>query len=246
MLFIIAVEFLSIQIKQNQNIKGLRLLKSESKILQYADDTTLTLGDQQSIRYTINELKDFSSVTGLNLNTHKTHGIWLGSLSDNPLLYEGLHFTGEPIKCLGIYIGKNKKLCHSKNWDLKINDLEISLLRWKKRNLTYMGKSTVLNTLIIPKLVYNMTVLHVPEEIIKRIEKLIYNFLWGKTHRIKKNTVIGPYLKGGLNVTDIESKIKSLKVSWLPRLMIQNKICGLLNLYFQLRSELEFTVKDEL
>ena len=58
-----------------------------------------------------------------------------------------------------------------KNWESKINDLETSLLGWRKRNLTYIGKSIILNSLIIPKLVYSMTVLHVPDNVVKRIDR---------------------------------------------------------------------------
>ena len=162
LLFIIAVEFLSIQIKQSKNINGLKLSKHKSVILQYADDTTLTLCDQQSITYTLEEVSYFSSVPRLKVNTMKSHGIWLGNLVDNPKIFAGIKFSDGPIKCFGIYIGKDKNMCKQKNWDLKINDLELSLLRWNKCNLTYFGKFIVMNTLIIPKLVYNMTVLHVP------------------------------------------------------------------------------------
>ena len=90
----------------------------------------------------------------------KSHGIWLGSLVDNPEIFEGIKFSDGLIKCLGIYIGKDKNMCKQKNWDLKINYLELSLSRWNKHNLTYFGKSILMNTLIIPKSVYNMTVLH--------------------------------------------------------------------------------------
>ena len=118
-------------------------------------------------------------------------------------------------------------------WDLKLNDPELSLLRWNKHNLTYFGKSIVMNTLIIPKLVCNITVLHVPNDIVKRIEKLTFSFLWGKVHKIKKNTVIGKYHQGRLNIMNIESKIMSLKISWLSRLTAENKVSDLFDLYLR-------------
>ena len=171
LLFILAVEFLSIQVKSNERINGLKILKKESKILQYADDNTLTIIDKRSILHSLTELQVFASVSGLNINKSKSHGIWLGNLSTNIHIFEGIEFSEKPVKCLGIFIGKNKSACQFKNWDSKINNLEMSLSRWKSRNLTYLGKSIVLNTLLIPKLVYNITVLHVPDDVVKRIEK---------------------------------------------------------------------------
>ena len=52
----------------------------------------------------------------------KCYGIWLGSLGNNPKIFAGIKFSDGPIKCLGIYIGKDRNMCKHKNWDLKVND----------------------------------------------------------------------------------------------------------------------------
>jgi hypothetical protein len=55
---------------------------------------------------------------------------------------------------------------------------------------------------------------------IKEIESCIYRFIWkGKPDKIKKLTLIGDYEKGRLNMVDINSYFKSLKVSWVKRLL---------------------------
>ena len=57
-----------------------------------------------------------------------------------------------------------------------------------------------------------------PQQIVKRIEKIMYNFLWdGKLEKIKKETLTGDYKNGGLKMIDIDIFIKSLKVSWIKR-----------------------------
>ena len=42
-LFVIAVEILGFAIGQNSQIKGIVIFKEDTKLLQYADDTTATL-----------------------------------------------------------------------------------------------------------------------------------------------------------------------------------------------------------
>ena len=219
LLFILAVEFLSVQIKQNENVKGITIFKAESKLLQYADDSTLTLTDSQSISYALQEIEIFSAATGLQLNVNKSEGLWLGTLKPNKLNFEGISFSEGPIKCLGIYVGTNIENCSSLNWDKKVNDIDILLSKWKKRKLTLIGKSVVLKRLVMPKLVYYMTVLNVPNTIVKKLDSMFFNFLWGKTHKVPKATVIGNQLNGGLEIPDIESKIKALKVSWIPKIL---------------------------
>ena len=125
LLFILAVAFLSVQIKQNENVKGISISKSQSKLLQYGDDSTLTLTDSQSISYALQEIEIFTAATGLQLNVNKSEGLWLGTLKPNKLNVEGICFSEGPIKCLGIYVGTNIENCSSLNWDKKVNDIDI-------------------------------------------------------------------------------------------------------------------------
>jgi hypothetical protein len=57
---------------------------------------------------------------------------------------------------------------------------------------------------------------------IKEIESCFHRFIWkGIPDKIKRLTLIGDYEKGGggLNMVDINSYFKSLKVSWVKRLL---------------------------
>ena len=47
-LFLLAVETLAIAIRENDEIKGIVIDKQETKLLQYADDTTAVLSDTES------------------------------------------------------------------------------------------------------------------------------------------------------------------------------------------------------
>jgi len=62
----------------------------------------------------------------------------------------------------------------------------------KKRNLTLDGKINIVKTFGLSKLIYNLSVLAIPEHFIKETEKLIFDFIWeGKPVKIKKSTIIG-------------------------------------------------------
>ena len=45
---------------------------------------------------------------------------------------------------------------------------------------------------------------------LKKINRLVFNFIWNKTDRIKPNTIIGYIKDEGLGITNVESKIKAL------------------------------------
>ena len=165
LLFILAVEFLAIEIREANDINGIKLFKKTTKLTQYADDTTLTLEKEQSVISALERVKTFGTISGLELNVDKCEGIWLGALKHNPNICEGVKFSKCPVKCLGIYVGTDQKECEKWNWEKKISEIEKLLLIWSSRALTYYGKIVVINNLIVPRLIYNLTILYTPTHI---------------------------------------------------------------------------------
>ena len=61
-LFVIAVEILAIAVRNQENIKGIKISGLETKLLQFADDTTAILADLNSARALLKLLNDFEKV----------------------------------------------------------------------------------------------------------------------------------------------------------------------------------------
>ena len=121
------------------------------------------------------------------------------------------------------------------NLEPKIINFENCLKQWHHRKLTLKGKITVIKNYALPKLVYVLSSLpNPPQETVKRIEKMMYNFLWdGKPEKIKRETLTNDYKNGGLKMIDIDMFIKSLKVSWIKRI-VNSEEKGILNkIYLQ-------------
>ena len=127
------------------------------------------------------------------------------------------------MKCLGVCIGHDKEECYNKNWMKIYHDMEKLIESWKKRKLTLFGKTCVINTLAISKLIHTASILCLPiEEYVKKTQRLIFKLIWNKTERIKRNTLIDNISDGGLAQMDIDSKLKALKAPWVPRLLNSN------------------------
>ena len=247
LLFILSIELLSCEIKENEKICGIEIGPNEYRILQYADDSTLTLQDKTSIAECLKVLYGFSRISGLKLNTKKCQGIWLGDLKGNGtiMMFENIPFTTEPVKCLGIYIGTDSEKCQTKNWEKKLTEIEHLLINWSNRKLTLYGKAVIINSLVIPKLIYNFALLIVPDIVIKKLNQYIFHFLWGKVHKIKKATIIGENNEGGLSITDLESKLGAIKVSWITKILTgDNNISKILQFYLsELGINIEYLLK---
>ena len=68
------VEILAISIRQNEAIKGIKIGNEETKLLQFADDTTAVLADTDSAVKLFEILNSFEIISGLKINCSKTEG----------------------------------------------------------------------------------------------------------------------------------------------------------------------------
>ena len=97
-LFVLAAEVLAISMTQNSNINGISIGKEETKLLQYADDTTAILADENSALAFLSLLESFKDISGLKINCTKTEAMWIGSSRNNKSKLFGLKWPSEPIK----------------------------------------------------------------------------------------------------------------------------------------------------
>ena len=83
LLFVTAIEVLANAIKNKATIKGIKVDQKEIKVSLYADDTTVFVRDLESITHLLALLNDFKILSGLEINTSKTEGMWLGCWKNN-------------------------------------------------------------------------------------------------------------------------------------------------------------------
>ena len=94
-------------------------------------------------------LKKFEAYSGLKLNYTKTEILLIGKPKDTKKL---LVKIVDSTCSLGIWYYKNIETIINSNHTIKLAEIERALNNWQKRNLTLLGKSTVVKTLIVPKI----------------------------------------------------------------------------------------------
>ena len=223
-LFLLCVEILGMLIRKTKNIKGINISDVEYKLFQFADDMGIFLdGSENSLRNTLNLIDQFSKFSGLKPNYDKTKCIWIGSKKGSTTrLCKNIHleWTDEPFSLLGIKFSTNLKDIAELNFTDRLNDIQNSILMWNKRNLTVLGKITVVKTILLSKLTHLLISLPSPNKVyIKALETMLYNYIWGsKTDRISRNQITKDYKEGGCRMVHIDIFIKSLKLSWIRRI----------------------------
>ena len=218
-LFILSVELLAINIRGNDNIKGITIDNQEIKISQLADDTMCYAQDIESISHILETFNEFATCSGLKVNTEKTKARYLGSLKNEHNEPFNLDWTSEHLNYLGVIITGNEKDHYRLNYKKRIKNMQALLQTWKGRHLSLKGKVTVLNHLALSPLLYLANVITVPRIVIDEVKQIVTDFLWnGKTPKIAYNVIVQNISDGGLKLVDFECKVKSLNVSWVKRL----------------------------
>ena len=76
---------------------------NETKVLQYADGTTAVLSNLDSANALFQQLDLFKNLCGLEINSSKTEGMWIGSQKNNDEKPLCINLPSEPIKALGVF-----------------------------------------------------------------------------------------------------------------------------------------------
>ena len=102
-LFILALEVLLIQIRENANIKGIIIDETEIKLSAYADVFVIDVQSLQLIFFMCNQFREFSS---LKLNLEKSEACWIGKAKgreDKPIDCNWINLCNDKIRILGVY-----------------------------------------------------------------------------------------------------------------------------------------------
>jgi hypothetical protein len=225
-LFIAVVELLANKIRKSDNIKGIVIGSTEIKLVQMADDTTVFVSDPDSLENTLKILALFEQYAGLKLNKTKTEAMWLGKDRNSPQTPLGIKWVKD-VHSLGIFFSYNTDSVIQKNVDDRAKEFKRILDMWMQRDLSLIGKITILKSLAFSKVIYQCGVMDFKTEFKEKIIEIAYNFIWhNKPEKIKRLTLIAEYEKGGLKMLDIDSFLKAQKAMWVKRLQTQKWQAG--------------------
>ena len=223
LLFIICNEVMSNWIKGDNNVEGIMINHVEIKINMYADDTTFYVKNTKSLFRILHILDNLKIYSGLCINRNKTEIIALGYYKANPpdISVTGLRYSDGPFRLLGVGFTTDSHDLFKLNFQPKLETLIRILRVWSQRDLTPLGKITIVKTLGLSQFIFLLSVLpKPPDTFIQEVESLIYTFIWNKKpDKIKRKTLIGDYNEGGLRMLHLQSIITGLKCAWIKRLL---------------------------
>ena len=168
----------------------------------------------------------FENYSSLKLNLDKSQGCWIGAAKGKlykPLECGWINIEREKILVLGIYLSYNRSLVENCNFLNMLSCIKESLNLWECRGLTLAGRIQIFKSLALSKTMYASTMIHPSKKFMDQLYSLQKNFIWRRRPpKIKHTSLIADYVDGGYKDVDIATKLKSLKIMWIRRMLDNN------------------------
>ncbi|XP_078150204.1 uncharacterized protein LOC144545511 [Carex rostrata] len=227
LLFILAMDFIARYFTKLVQTGGIKLLFPHMKpCLLYADDTIFFVKPEpRQLQALKVALYIFENISGLAVNLSKSELLLIKTIqprANELATLMGCKLGTFPFTYLGLPLFPTK-LPKSTYLPL-LTRFSTRLTGWAARYLSIAGRLVLLNSVLSSLPVYFMSVLLLPEWVLKEIDKIRRRFLWHgvSTENRKINLaswtlVCMPKKAGGMGVIDLKSFNHTLLLKWLWR-----------------------------
>ena len=230
LLFILATEVLACRVRGDQNVELIEPLRDTGiNFLQYADDATLLVSNNASAEIAFDIVEQFAMCSGLQLNREKSKGL---AINIDPPVSLGITWieNGQILKILGIYFSQNVEISRiEENWKDKILNIKLLIERWKKRDLSLYGKVIIAKTFLLSQISYQMQCMHIPETVLKEVDRMIFGFIWKRRHankkafeKVKRTVLCQTLMSGGLGMISAKHQQKTFLIKRVKKLLIDS------------------------
>lgn len=212
-----AVELLAILVRKSTSIEGIQVADHQTKLSQYADDTTFFIRNRPSLVALLDLLTKFADYSGLRINTDKSHLLLLGNHLHPPSCFLGINIV-DNVTILGITFANNmsEETQYQLNFKTKLQKIRDVCSTWCNRNLSLKGKTVLVNSLLISILQYPCTCIATPPRVYVEFKKIVLDFLWNSgRNKIAYNLMVQDIPDGGLKLADLETRIKVIHLNWI-------------------------------
>nr|GEZ82414.1 hypothetical protein [Tanacetum cinerariifolium] len=230
LLFILVLEVLSRNIRQDERIHGVKIKKETFKLRAFADDLVLMLENPlKDIELLMNKLKEFGSFAGFKVNKQKTKIVTKNMKTQDQLkLMNKTGFQVEKkVKYLGIVLTSMNCMLFQNNYVKVWNEIKKDLLRWERLKLSLLGRISVIKMNVLPKMMFLFQTIPViiSDAPFKEWQKDISKFIWqGKKPRVKYKILQDAKERGGLGLPDLKVYHAACCFVWLKEWMyLQNR-----------------------
>ncbi|KAF0879077.1 LORF2 protein, partial [Crocuta crocuta] len=154
----IVLEVLASAIRQQKEIKGIRIGKEEVKVSLFTDDMILYVENPtDSTRSLLDLMQDFSKVAGYKINVQKSVAfLYTNNEATEREIKKLIPFTiaQKNIKYLGINLTKDTRDLYDENYRKLMKEIEEDTKKWKNIPCSWLRRINIVKMSLLPKATY--------------------------------------------------------------------------------------------
>ena len=228
LLFNFSIEPLAIKLRQV--VKGLSVpgLKPV-KVMLYADDVNLFLGQEDSVPEVSECLASVSKAIGSKFNLDKTDVKPVGPHDFQLRCYAQQNMDGptipgayilppaDPLRVLGVWIGSRDFA--TDRWEQINKHIKKIISQWRAIGASARNRSILAKALMLSRCHFLMDGNGIPPSMLNRIGNKIMNFVRGKFSAMAYKTLEAPLEEGGLNTPSLATRKMAADLKFLSDLV---------------------------
>lgn len=212
LLFNIAIEPFIRGVTQSLLFRGVPIpgRAAEERLACFADDVTILAKNEFSVGVALTIFENYGRTSGaeINVGLHKTTALIIEGPFKQTLLPQGIKIT-KNAKICGIYFGEGATDLNEKRI---LNNIEKSLTSLKHLASTYFGRAQVANIFLLSKLWHVATITPSSITLYKKLEHLIFKYIWQTMEKLQRTVIYNIYTAGGLGVFHIPTRTSALMI----------------------------------
>ena len=223
LLYILVLEPLLVAVRADPGVVGVHLPGGGGealKVTAYADDMSLFLTTSGGFRRVEGILEDYGRASGARVNRGKSSVLFAGRWENKERLAGEYKVAVGGIKTLGVWFGGANG--PEFNWNKRLDRVREKVNAWRGRGLSLSGRVSVVKADILPVLNYLAYIFPVPFYVGRRMERVLFSFIWGgKTELVAREVMYKDVGEGGRGVPNVVQRMMALCVAFQSRLALE-------------------------
>ena len=176
----------------------------------FADDLTMFLKTNEELRAVLKVLKEYQEVSGLEINYKKSEIMELDYSYDMSI---GIP-KKDKVKITGIWFSLDHDKMVKHNWEDVCSKVAGKLNNWRGRNLSEVGRSTIVKAQVAPIVLYVATVIPLPQDAEKDLSRMTYKFIGKGSEKEQRALLCKKKESGGLEIPNWKARCTSAMALW--------------------------------
>ena len=152
---------------------------------------------------------------------------WTNANHRVPKTFSGIDMESQWAKYLGVHLSTSSGCSPLVNWNTFGDKVEAKLRDWSglQKVMSLRGKTLLIKQFIIPKLIFKISCISIPEEFLVEMQRKLLDYFWNGKHWVFLGILSLPLDEGGQSFLCLRSHYDTYRLKTIQRFLYLCKSC---------------------